>query len=201
MDSDEMLHRAILFSERAHRGQVRKGTDRPYFSHPAAVGMMVLSHGYGTDAAVVGLLHDVIEDTPVEREEVEEVFGPDIAAAVVDLSEPDKTQPWETRKRAYLDRIAGAVDLAVPACAADKIYNLKSILWDLDDERAAGRDPSEVWRRFKRPPWQIAGFHRAVHVALNGRGFAGPLMDALDRTVTQFALEVGADPRVGRFDV
>ena len=39
------LDQAILFAEKAHRGQMRKGTENPYFSHVVAVSIIVLSHG------------------------------------------------------------------------------------------------------------------------------------------------------------
>jgi hypothetical protein len=199
MEPDHILYRAISFAERAHRGQVRKGTQKPYFTHPVAVGMMVLAHGHGIEAAVVGLLHDVIEDTPADRDEIEDAFGSAIAQAVVDLSEPDKTLPWEERKLAYVAHLANAVELALPSCAADKTHNLRSILWDLDDARSEGLDPDEVWRRFKRPPHQIAAYHRAVWTALRDRGFVGPLHAALGEAIERFALAVGADLSRERF--
>ena len=199
MDPAHLLHRAIHFAERAHRGQLRKGTPDPYFNHPVAVGMMVLAHGHGIEAAVVGLLHDVIEDTPVDRDEVEDAFGPVIARAVIDLSETDKALPWEARKLAYVLRLAKASDLALPACAADKIHNLRSILWELDEARGEGRDLSEVWRRFKRSPEKIAAYHRAVERALAVRGFQGTLRSTLDDSILLFARAVGADPHHDRF--
>lgn len=194
MEQEHTLYRAISFAERAHRGQFRKGTQKPYFTHPVAVGMMVLAHGYGIEAAVVGLLHDVIEDTPADRDEVEEAFGPAIARAVVDLSEVDKTLPWEERKRAYVAHLADAAELALPACAADKIHNLRSMLWDLEEARVEGLSPDDVWRRFKRPPHQISAYNRAVWVALRDRGFGGTLHDSLDAAIGHFAAAVGADP-------
>lgn len=199
METERILCRAIDFAECAHRGQPRKGTQKPYFTHPVAVGMMVLAHGYGIEAAVVGLLHDVIEDTPADRDEIEDAFGPSIAQAVVDLSEPDKTLAWEERKLAYVAHLADAVDLALPSCAADKTHNLRSILWDLDDARAEGLDADEVWRRFKRPPHQIAAYHRAVWTKLRSRGFVGPLHGALGDAIEHFALAVGADPSCEHF--
>jgi (p)ppGpp synthase/HD superfamily hydrolase len=198
-DPDHLLHRAILFSERAHRGQVRKGTSDPYFNHLVAVGMLVLAHGHGYDAAVVGLLHDVIEDTPVDSEEVAASFGPAIARAVVDLTEKDKAAPWEERKRLYVAHLEHAGELALPGCAADKVHNLRSILWDLDEVRRQGQDTQAVWSRFKRPPHQIAAYHRAVERALARRGFDGTLLAALDQAISQFSRIVGTDPQETRF--
>ena len=198
-EPDHLLHRAIVFSERAHRGQVRKGTTDPFFNHPVAVGMLVLAHGHGIEASVVGLLHDVIEDTPVDSEEIEDGFGGAIAQAVVDLTEIDKARPWEERKLAYVSHLEEATDLALPACAADKIHNLRSILWDLDEARRVGHDTQEVWRRFKRPPNKISAYHRAVERALARRGFEGSLARELDAAIHQFARTVGTDPMEQRF--
>lgn len=193
------LDQAILFSERAHRGQMRKGTDNPYFSHVVAVSMIVLSHGHGVDDAIVALLHDVLEDTPVDRDEIEEAFGPEITRAVSDLSEPDKKMRWEERKRVYCEQVRVASDLALPTCAADKIHNLRSILWDLDQARVEDRPTTDVWRRFRRPPHTMAAYHRAVELALRERGFRGSLMDELERALQRFAAAVGADPGEHRF--
>jgi hypothetical protein len=190
-----MLDRAVRLSERAHRGQVRKGTEVPYFTHPVAVAMMVLEHGYPVEAAIVGLLHDLIEDTPVDRDEIESEFGPRVAHAVVDLTEPDKSLPWEERKAAYVQRLSSSASpLSLPACAADKTHNLRSILWDLDLARKEGRDPGDVWRRFRRAPAKIAAYHRAVFNALAARGFEGPLQGELEKSIQNFANRVGADP-------
>ena len=195
MDRHRLLDRAIRFSESAHRGQVRKGTEVPYFTHPVAVAMIVLEHGYPVEAAIVGLLHDLIEDTPVDRDEIEADFGEAIAQAVVDLTEPDKSLPWEERKTVYVKRLgATASPLSLPACAADKAHNLRSILWDLDLARNEGRDPRDVWRRFKRAPKKISAYHRAVANALHGRGFNGPLQDELVHAIRTFATSVGVDP-------
>lgn len=183
MDAYEALSRSIVLAERAHRGQVRKGSRDPYIHHPLAVAMLVLSHGYGLPCATVGVLHDVLEDTPVRREEIEREFGEEIATAVADLTEDAGIHPWEERKLAYVRHLASASDLALPVCAADKIHNLSSALWD-------GAGPE----RFRHPLAKIAAYHRAVERALDARGFSGPLMIELGRAVRAFARFAGADP-------
>ena len=58
------LREAFRFAERAHHGQIRKGTDgSPYILHPIAVAMVLASAGAADDLLVAGLLHDVVEDT------------------------------------------------------------------------------------------------------------------------------------------
>lgn len=187
MDAYEALSRSIVLAERAHRGQVRKGTADPYIHHPLAVAMLVLSHGFGLPCATVGVLHDVLEDTQVRRDEIERRFGREIATAVADLTEDAGIHPWEERKLAYVRHLAHATDLALPVCAADKIHNLSSTLWE-------GRDPREVEERFRHPLVKISAYHRAVEQALGARGMTGPLMVELRRVVGEFARFAGADP-------
>ena len=200
VDDARLFDRSIRFAEDAHRGQVRKGTAIPYVTHVVTVAGLVLAHGYGLRAASVALLHDVLEDTSTEREDLEAVFGSEIARAVADLSEADKIRPWEERKAAYVAHLAHAVELALPACAADKVHNLRSMLWDLEDIRASGGSEDSLWDRFRRRPSRIAGYHRAVVLALRARRFGGPLVDELDRAVHDFAVAVGVDPSRDRFD-
>jgi hypothetical protein len=63
------------FATRAHEGQKRKGGDRPYISHPMAVADG-LARLYGRDdLTIAGLLHDVVEDTPMTIAAIATLFG------------------------------------------------------------------------------------------------------------------------------
>ncbi len=77
----ELLTRAFYFSQEAHRNQLRK-SGAPYFEHCVEVAKILcdLRLDYATIAG--GLLHDVVEDTGVSIEEVQEKFGPEIAGLV-----------------------------------------------------------------------------------------------------------------------
>jgi (p)ppGpp synthase/HD superfamily hydrolase len=68
---DQLLYsKALLFAEQAHRGQVRKGTEVPYITHPVGVSALLAQHGCSEDAVIAGLLHDVLEDTPTTLEDL-----------------------------------------------------------------------------------------------------------------------------------
>ena len=54
---------ALALAARAHRDQLRKGTDLPYIAHPVHVSIILIRHGFGEDLTIAGLLHDVVEDT------------------------------------------------------------------------------------------------------------------------------------------
>src|SRR3984893_16755016 len=123
---------AVAYATDAHAGQVRKGTDIPYISHPIAVSSLVIEHGGDEDQAIAGLLHDVIEDCGKTVDEIAGLFGSRVAGIVEHCTDgiPDETgrkPPWRERKEAYLSRLGdGNYDtLLVSAC--DKLHNARAI--------------------------------------------------------------------------
>ena len=92
-----MIGEAAVFAERAHRGVFRKGTDIPYITHPMEAAVIVSAFTDDEEMIAAALLHDVMEDAGVTREELEQAFGPRVAWLVMDESE-DKRKTWQERK-------------------------------------------------------------------------------------------------------
>lgn len=94
---------------RLHRGQVRKDGWTPYVAHPFRVAMIVANIFIEKDpvVAAAALLHDAIEDTPADREEIAEKVSPEVAAVVCELTK-DMRLPEEERERQYLESIRNA---------------------------------------------------------------------------------------------
>lgn len=67
---ETMIDRAIAFATRAHEGQVRKGTTRPYIVHPLEVGRIVSVMTDDEEIISAAILHDTIEDCEEVTEEV-----------------------------------------------------------------------------------------------------------------------------------
>ena len=154
-----LLDTAIEIAARAHRDQLRKGTDVPYIAHPCGVGLMLARAGYDEEVIVAGILHDTVEDTDVTLDQVEETFGAKVAAIVRGCSEPDKGLSWEARKRHTMEQLATASPEVRAVTCADKLHNLRSIAAGL----SAGHD---VWGRFNRGrEWQ-AWYYRGIAAAL-----------------------------------
>lgn len=151
-----MLDQALEFAARAHQGQVRKGTDIPYVSHPYAVGLMLARAGCDDEVVAAGILHDTVEDTYVTLEELREQFGERVASIVEGCSEPDRSKHWEERKEHTLAYLATASREIRLVSVADKLHNARSILADM---RRGGEG---VWVRFKRGREQQAWYYRGL---------------------------------------
>lgn len=73
----ELVEKAYVFAEKAHEGQERLSGD-PYITHASSIALMLAEMGMGPKTISAGLLHDVIEDTPITAEEVREAFGEEV---------------------------------------------------------------------------------------------------------------------------
>ena len=77
----DLIKKAYVYCAKVHAGQVRK-TGEPYLIHPLAVAGVLAQLKLDEASVVAGLLHDTVEDTLATLEEVEELFGKDIAGIV-----------------------------------------------------------------------------------------------------------------------
>ena len=112
-DFQESLYRplleAISFAARAHQGQMRKDGRTPYASHVFRV-CLIARQILGIDDVSVltaAVLHDTVEDTTTDFDDLEKEFGKEIAGWVADLSK-DKRLPEAEREKAYENQLAQA---------------------------------------------------------------------------------------------
>ncbi|MFZ0996375.1 MAG: bifunctional (p)ppGpp synthetase/guanosine-3',5'-bis(diphosphate) 3'-pyrophosphohydrolase [Candidatus Dormiibacterota bacterium] len=125
------LERAYLVAELAHRGQLRLSGE-PYISHPVAVAALLADLHLDTDALVAALLHDVVEDTPLALDQIQDEFGDTVAKLVsgvtklgrIKLHSQAQVQAENIRKML----IAMAEDLRVVLIKlADRMHNMRTI--------------------------------------------------------------------------
>lgn len=176
---------AVDFATRAHAGQVRKGTDTPYISHPLAVSALVLEHGGDEDQAIGGLLHDTIEDCDVSSPEIAALFG-DRVAAIVDGctdSVPDasgRKPAWRVRKEEYLRHLAEASEDVLLVSACDKLHNAGAIE---ADKAAIG---VAVFERFTAGEAGTRWYYWALLRTFESRlGIEAPVVATLRDTLTR----------------
>ena len=138
---------AVRWASHLHADQCRNGTQIPYVAHLFAVASLVLEDGGTEEAAIAGVLHDVIEDCGASAAEIRARFGGSVAeivAACTDEGGARDATDWKQRKQGYLDHLERD-DLPTGAfrvSAADKLHNARSILSDLH-EHGEG-----TWQRF-----------------------------------------------------
>lgn len=163
----EMIDEAIEFATRAHEGQFRKGTKRPYIVHPIEVADIVSSMTEDEEIVCAAILHDTIEDCIWVTEEIlRERFGERVARLVAGESE-DKSRTWEERKGTTIERLRTASEEMQMIGLADKLSNMRDINRDypMCGER--------LWMRFRMQSKSAIGwYYKGVRDALK-ETFAG----------------------------
>ena len=106
LDERFLWQKAVSFAARQHHGQLRKDGRTPYVAHPFRVALTV-RHVFGEDDTVAlctALLHDVIEDTTTDFDDLVSEFGAEIAEAVACLTK-DKRLPEKEREDTFYQAI------------------------------------------------------------------------------------------------
>ncbi|WP_440877149.1 bifunctional GTP diphosphokinase/guanosine-3',5'-bis pyrophosphate 3'-pyrophosphohydrolase [Thalassotalea sp. PLHSN55] len=85
----DLLKQAYIVARDAHEGQMRSSGD-PYITHPVAVALNLAKMHLDHETLMAALLHDVIEDTEVTKDELAELFGHTVAELVEGVSKLDK---------------------------------------------------------------------------------------------------------------
>lgn len=134
-----LVERAYDLATTAHAGQWRDGRDNaPYITHPLRVALILAEEVGRTegDLLAVALLHDVLEDTDVEMEEMRDKLGADITNAVELLTKEEVPSGGKAARDAayYVGIINGGEAVRLVKCA-DRVDNLRGIKQLNDPER------------------------------------------------------------------
>ena len=136
----KLILKALEFSARKHKNQRRKDVEAsPYINHPISLANILCNEAHVTDVNVIcaALLHDTIEDTETEPEELEDEFGVEITDIVMDVTDDTSLHRHE-RKQAQIDHAPHISREAKLVKLADKISNLRDVSsnpppsWSLD---------------------------------------------------------------------
>lgn len=127
----EMVSNAYNFSKQAHQGQLRESGD-PYFEHPYEVALILADLELDMETIAAGLLHDVLEDTEVTREELKKQFGPVVLMLVEGVTKLEKL-PFRNRFEHQAENMrkmifAMAEDVRVILIKlADRLHNMRTL--------------------------------------------------------------------------
>ncbi len=161
-----MINRALEFATKAHEGQYRKGTKRPYIVHPIEVADIVSTMTKDEEVIAAAVLHDTIEDCHVTKEELAEKFSPRVADLVVDESE-DKSRSWMERKTTTIENLKTAPMDTSMIELADKLSNMRDI------DRDYPMYGEELWNRFNMKDKDTIGwYYKSIRDVLADR-FSG----------------------------
>jgi len=89
--NEETVRKAYNYAKKKHEGQLRKSGE-PYFSHPAEVAYILAELKMDTQTIIAGLLHDVVEDTDTSIENIEKLFGKEVAFIVAGVTKLEQYQ-------------------------------------------------------------------------------------------------------------
>lgn len=120
--TSELELKALRFAYLAHDGQFRKYTGEPYITHPIAVAGIIKSVTADPEVIAAALLHDVIEDTLVTREQIASEFSEIVAFMVFQLS-----RPCGASDREYNATLRGSDAMTQTIKAADILHNTSTI--------------------------------------------------------------------------
>src|SRR5829696_3440155 len=133
------LDRAYVYSLKAHGSQLRASGD-PYFSHPVEVAGLLAQMKLDTASIITGLLHDTVEDTVATLDDIERLFGPEIARLVDGVTklsrielQSDQTKQAENFRKLVL---AMSEDIRVLLVKlADRLHNMRTLHFVQEPER------------------------------------------------------------------
>jgi (p)ppGpp synthase/HD superfamily hydrolase len=168
-----IISKALVFAAEHHQHQFRKGTRIPYMSHLLNVCKILAEKDCDDEVLASALLHDVVEDTLVTIEEVEENFGQRIAEIVRGATELEKLEKksiqeestWQSRKEHTIHFLQhdASIDQLLVTCA-DKLDNLRSISSDYS------KIGESLWKRFNASKMKQAWYYTSIASITNSKG-------------------------------
>lgn len=166
------VRRAYDFGALAHSGQMRLSGE-PYIQHPLEVANILADMHMDHDTLVAAMLHDVIEDTPIEKEKIAREFGIEVAAIVDGLSKLTQIE-FESHAEAQAQNfqkmlMAMADDIRVILVKlADRLHNMRTLnALRPDKRRRIARETLEIYA----PIAQRLGIN-SIRLELEELGFA-----------------------------
>jgi guanosine-3',5'-bis(diphosphate) 3'-pyrophosphohydrolase len=167
----ETIDLAFQVANHAHLGQFRKSSE-PYITHPIEVATFIAEWGLDEQTIAGALMHDVIEDTPVTKEELVRIFGPSIAELVDSVTKLDKLH-FESEEAAHAEYfrkvvLAMAKDVRVILIKlADRMHNMLTLgSMRPDKQRRIALETMEIYV----PIADKIGLHK-VHLELAEESF------------------------------
>lgn len=125
VERSDLVKEALATAQRAHAGQLRRGSDgRPFIDHPIAVAELLCGERQDDEVIAAALLHDVVEKSETSLDSLRERFGDVVAELVGAMTEDESIAAYEDRKEEHRRRVADSAPAARAIFAADKLTNV-----------------------------------------------------------------------------
>ncbi len=167
----EKCYHAFLVAEKAHQGQMRRSGE-PYITHPVAAALTLARMRLDYQTIMATLLHDVIEDTEVSKDDLQSQFGSDVAELVDGVSKLTQIK-FETRAEAQAVNFRKMVlamvrDLRVIIVKlADRLHNMETLgVMPPEKKRRIAIETLEIYA----PIAHRLGMH-TIYIGLEDLGF------------------------------
>jgi guanosine-3',5'-bis(diphosphate) 3'-pyrophosphohydrolase len=141
-DADlDIVERAYVYSARVHAGQVRLSGE-PYLMHPLEVANILADMRLDVVSVAAGILHDVLEDTRAEPEDLRKLFGPEVLSIVSGVTKLSNMPTSSTQERQAENIrkmfLAMADDIRVILIKlADRLHNMRTLRFHSPERRRA----------------------------------------------------------------
>jgi hypothetical protein len=189
---------ALGFAADRHRHQRKKsagdGDGIPYITHLMGVSALVWEDGGDEDQAIAGLLHDVVEDTPTQPDELRARFGERVAAMVALCTDANPVEgegkaPWRPRKETHIAHLRSVPDpSALRVVLADKVHNIEAQIADARHAATTGPDAEVAfWAIFKGGYYGTLWYLQQVRAAIADRIGRTRLLERFDDRLEDFA--------------
>jgi (p)ppGpp synthase/HD superfamily hydrolase len=173
---------ALAYAVEQHAGQRRTADGAPFVLHPIEVATLLADAGAPDHVVAVGVLHDTIEKTSTQPEDLRQRFGGRIAALVVALSEDPAISGYGARKAALRDQVEAAGDEALMVFAADKVSKARELRMSFERALDGG-----AARRGSRASRKLAHYRHCAEL-LDGRLAESPLVRSLHHELAGLAV-------------
>ena len=122
-----LIRAAVEWAAQLHASQLRVVDRAPYILHPLEVAALLVSRGCDEEVVAAALLHDVVEKSDADVDEVRERFGARIARTVAAVSEDAAIADYHKRKAALRASVAAGGPDVHAVYAADKIAKAREL--------------------------------------------------------------------------
>jgi guanosine-3',5'-bis(diphosphate) 3'-pyrophosphohydrolase len=146
----DLIRKAYVFSAKVHQGQIRLSGE-PYLIHPMEVTAILADLKLDVPSVITGLLHDTVEDTLTTPEEIESIFGSEVANLVDGVTKIGKIN-FRTKEESQAENfrkmlLAMSDDIRVILIKlADRLHNMRTLQYQPEaKQRSIAKETLDIY--------------------------------------------------------